>query len=108
MLPTIVASNHTATNSDREAAKRSVASRRAAFADIYVTIEDVLAEGDKVAARLTFAGTRRGPFQGIEATGKRVQRSGIWRYRFADGRFVERRHSYDMLGLPRQIGGVTT
>ena len=91
-----------------EAVKRGVASRRAAFPDIHVSIEDMLVEGDKVAARLTFAGKHRGPFQGIEATGKRVQWSGIWIYRIADGRFVERWHSYDMLGLLRQIGGVTT
>ena len=88
--------------------KRGVVSRRAAFPDIHVTIEDMVAKGDEIAARLTFAGTHRGPFQGIEATGKRVQWSGIWIYRIADGRFVERWHSYDMLGLLRQVGGVTT
>ncbi len=86
--------------------KRGVASRRAAFPDIHVTIEDILAEGDKVAARLAFVGTHQGPFQGIEATGKRVQWSGIWMYRIADGRLVERWHRYDMPGLLRQIGGV--
>ena len=90
-----------------EAVKRGVASRRAAFPDLHVTIEELLAEGDKVAARLTFAGTHAGPFQGIEATGKKVRWSGIWIYRIAHGRLVERWHSYDMLGLLQQIGCVT-
>ena len=88
-----------------DAVKRGVAARRAAFPDIRVTIEDMLAEGDKVAARLTFEGTHQGSFQGIAATGKRVTWSGIWIYRVAHRKFVERWHNYDMLGLLQQLRG---
>ena len=88
-----------------EAVKRGVAARRSAFPDIRVTIEDMIAEGDRVAARLTFEGTHEGSYQGIAATGKRVRWSGIWMYRVAHGKFVERWHSYDMLGLLQQLKG---
>ena len=64
-----------------DAVKRGVAARRSAFPDISVTIED------------------------IAATGKRVRWSGIWIYRIARGKFVERWHSYDMLGLLQQLKG---
>ena len=56
-----------------QAVNRGVASRRAGFPDLHVTIEEMGAEGDKVAARLTFAGTHTGPFQRIEAMGKEVR-----------------------------------
>ncbi len=88
-----------------DAVKRGVAARRAAFPDIQVTIEDLLVDGDRVAARLTFEGTHQGSFQGIEATGKRVAWSGIWIYRVDGGKFVERWHAYDLLGLLEQLRG---
>ena len=47
-----------------ESVKRGVTSRRDAFPDIHVTIEDVITEGDKVVARLTFRGTHKGRFSG--------------------------------------------
>ena len=87
-----------------ESVKRGVANRRSAFPDIHVTIEDVFAAGDKVVARLTFRGTHKGEFQGVEPTNKEVTWSGIWIYRVANGKFVERWHSYDMLGLLQQVG----
>ena len=89
-----------------EAVKRGVAKRRAAFPDIHVTIEDMVAEGDKVVARLTFRGTHKGEFQGVSATNKEVTWSGIWIYRVDGNRLVERWHNYDMLGLMQQIGAV--
>ena len=89
-----------------EAVKRGVANRRVAFPDIHVTIEDMVAEGDKVVARLTFRGTHKGEFQGVSATNKEVTWSGIWIYRVAGNKLVERWHNYDMLGLMQQIGAV--
>jgi len=86
-----------------EAVKRGVASRRLSFPDIHVTIEDMIAEGDKIVARLTFRGTHDGVFQGIPPTGKEVSWSGIWIYRVANGLFTERWHNYDMQGLLEQI-----
>ena len=89
-----------------EAVKRGIASRRVAFPDIHVTIEDMVAEGDKVVARLTFRGTHKGEFQGVSATNKEVTWSGIWIYRVDGNKLVERWHNYDMLGLMQQIGAV--
>ena len=89
-----------------EAVKRGVASRRAAFPDIHVEIDEMIAADDKVVARLTFTGTHEGEFQGIAPTHKKITWSGIWIYRVADGKFVERWHSYDMLGMLQQMGAV--
>ena len=91
-----------------ESVKRGVASRRTAFPDIHVTIEDMIAEADKVIARLTFRGTHRGEFQGIPPTDKEVIWTGIWIYRIANGKFVERWHNYDLPGLLRQLGAIPT
>ena len=86
-----------------DAVKRGVASRRLSFPDIHVTIEDMIADGDKVVACLTFRGTQNGVFQGVPPTGKEVSWSGIWIYRVANGQFVERWHNYDMQGLMEQV-----
>ena len=86
-----------------ESVQRGVTSRRDAFPGIHVTIEDVITEGDKVVARLTFRGTQKGEFQGIQPTNKEVAWTGIWIYRVADGKFIERWHNYDMHGLMEQL-----
>jgi predicted ester cyclase len=90
-----------------EAVKRGVVGRRAAFPDIHVEIDEMIAAYDKVVARLTFTGTHEGEFQSIKPTHKEVTWSGIWIYRVANGKFVERWHSYDMLGILQQIGAVS-
>ncbi len=87
-----------------EGVKRGVANRRKAFPDIRATIEDILAEGDRVACRITFSGTHRGEFRGIAPTGRRVLWTGIWIYRVADGKLVERWHNWDLMGLLKQLG----
>ncbi len=86
--------------------KLGVANRRSAFPDIHVTIEDIISSEDKVVARLTFRGTHKGEFQGIQPTNKEVKWSGIWIYRVANGKFIERWHNYDLLGLMRQLGAI--
>ena len=87
-----------------ESVKSGILTRRQAFPDIHVTIEDIIASGDKVVARLTFRGTHKGEFLGIQPTGQEVTWSGIWIYRVANGKFVERWHNYDMFGLMLQLG----
>ena len=62
---------------------------REAFPDLSVAVEDVVAEGDRVAARVTMRGTHRGEFQGIAPTGKRVEVKAIDMFRISDGRIVE-------------------
>jgi steroid delta-isomerase-like uncharacterized protein len=77
-----------------------------AFPDFHVTIEDLIAEGDKVVARATNRGTHQGEFQGIPATGKRVCVSAIAIARIADGKLAEWWENADVLGLMQQIGAI--
>src|SRR5262245_50265289 len=73
----------------RDAVRQLVAARRAAFPDIHVTVEDQVAEGDRVSTRRTWQATHRGPYRGIAATGKLVKWSQISIVRFVDGKIVE-------------------
>ncbi len=76
----------------------------AAFPDISVTIEDAIAEGDKVAVRFTVRGTHQGELMGIPASGRSVTLTGIDINRFANGRLVERWANQDDLGFMQQLG----
>jgi steroid delta-isomerase-like uncharacterized protein len=62
---------------------------RQAFPDLSIAVEDVMAEGDRVAARVTLSGTHRGEFQGIAPTGRRVEVRAIDLFRIEDGKIVE-------------------
>jgi predicted ester cyclase len=79
-----------------------------AFPDMHYTIDDMVAEGDKVAARVTMTGTHKGEIMGIPPTNKKVTVSGIVIDRFAGGKIVEDNGIFDMLGLMRQLGLVPT
>ena len=78
----------------------------AAFPDFRMTIEDIIAEGDTVAARFVEAGTHRGEFMGIQPTGREVRFTEMAMVRFADGKIVESRWETDMLTLYQQLGVV--
>ena len=77
-----------------------------AFPDAHYTLEDLIAEGDKVAYRYTFRATHQGEFMGIPPTGKQVSWTGIGIDRFKDGKFVETWFNMDMLGLMQQLGAI--
>jgi predicted ester cyclase len=62
---------------------------REGFPDLSITIKDVMAEGDRVAARVTMRGTHLGEFQGIAPTGKRVEVKAIDIFRISGGKIVE-------------------
>lgn len=79
-------------------------SLRAAFPDLHFTIEDQVAEGDRVVTRWVAQGTHLGEFQGIPATGKQLVLSGIDIDRLADGKAVECWSRVDELGLLKQLG----
>jgi steroid delta-isomerase-like uncharacterized protein len=79
---------------------------RTAFPDFQVTIEDQIAEGDKVATRVTFRGTHKGEFRGVPPTDKQVSYSGIAIDRIAGGKVVEMWHEADTLGMLQQLGVV--
>lgn len=77
-----------------------------AFPDFQHTIEDMIAEGDKVVARFTDRGTHKGEYMGITPTGKQVMYTGIMIFQIADGKLVELWGEYDALGLMQQLGAV--
>ena len=79
---------------------------RAAFPDIQLTVEDQVAEGDKVVTRYTLRGTHKGEFAGIAPTDKQVTFTGIWIYRIEGGKIVERWGNSDRAGLLEQIGAI--
>lgn len=76
---------------------------RPAFPDWHVTIEDMIAAGDKVVIRLTVHATQKGEFLGIPSTGKRVTYTAIEIMRLANGKIVERWAEGDKLGLFQQL-----
>jgi predicted ester cyclase len=79
---------------------------RGAIADIHMTIEDIMAEGDKVTVRITVEGTHTGSQLGVAPTGRRIRIAGVVMVRIANGQIVEGWNSWDQLGLLRQIGAL--
>jgi steroid delta-isomerase-like uncharacterized protein len=90
----------------REGFKQAVVMMHTAFPDIHYTIEDMVAEGDRIATRWTLRGTHKGEFFGIPATGTQVSVEGIHILRFADGQIVECWEFWDQLSMLRQIGAM--
>ena len=74
-----------------------------AFSDVKFTVEDMLAEGDKVAWRWTIQGRHSGIFQGIPPTGKDFTLTGMSILRLENGKFAELWVEQDMLGLIQQL-----
>ncbi len=88
------------------AAKQEAADFREGFPDVVSTIEDLIAEEDKVVARWRARATHRGEYMGIPPTGKEVEFTGISVYRIEAGKIAESWNAEDELGLMRQIGAV--
>jgi steroid delta-isomerase-like uncharacterized protein len=78
------------------------------FPDYQTTIDDLIAEGDKVAARITMAGTHTGSFMGIPPTGKHVTFTGMYIARIEDGKIVEHWSEEDSVSLLQQLGVMQT
>ena len=80
---------------------------RNAFPDLTCTIEEQVAEGEKVVSRWTLRGTHRGEFFGVAGTGNRVEFTGIQIDSFDEsGKIVEERAQFDLLGAMRQVGAI--
>lgn len=77
-----------------------------AFPDVHATIEDMVAEGDRVVERTTARATHKGVFNGIPATGKKVVWTETHVYRLENGKVVEYWPQIDMLALLMQIGAI--
>jgi steroid delta-isomerase-like uncharacterized protein len=89
-----------------EGMKQFVQIYRGAFPDVHITINDQIAEGDKVCTRWTATGTHKGALMGIAPTGKRATVTGVDFARYQGGKVVESWANYDMLGLLQQLGVV--
>ena len=88
-----------------EAAKHFAASYRKAFPDLVTTVENLLAEGEKVVARWTMRGTHQGEIEELgPPTGKHIEVTGISVYRIEGGKIAEYWAIYDVLGMMRQLG----
>lgn len=86
--------------------KEQITMFRSIFPDIDVTVEDSIAEGDKVVQRLSQTGTHEGAFMAVEPTGRKVTSSGIIIGRLEDGEVVEEWAQLDQMGLMQQLGVV--
>jgi steroid delta-isomerase-like uncharacterized protein len=91
---------------DREGFKQTLPMFRAAFPDMRYTVEDMIAEGDKVMDRIAWQATHQGEMMGIPPTGNTVTVTAIHISRIADGKIVERWGQPDNLGLMQQIGAI--
>jgi steroid delta-isomerase-like uncharacterized protein len=78
------------------------------FPDLQLTIDDEIAQGDKVVYRWTVTGTHQGEFMSIAATGKTIKRSGSAIYRLVNGKIAEFWVFADNLDLMRQLGVLPT
>jgi steroid delta-isomerase-like uncharacterized protein len=90
-----------------ESVKQYATMLRAAFPDLHYTVEDQIAEGDKVVTRYTASGTHQSELMGIAPTGNRVEITGISITRIEDGKIEEIWENYDTLGMMQQLGVVT-
>ena len=87
-----------------EGAKAAHRIMLAGFPDYQTTIDDLFAEGDKVAARITMSGTNTGSFIGSSPTGRRVSFTGIYIARIENGKIVEHWGEEDGISLLQQLG----
>jgi predicted ester cyclase len=90
-----------------QALKDVLALLHRAYPDLHITVEDMIAEGDKVVGRNTVTGTHKGEFMGRPPTGKPVPYNEILIARFANGWLVEMWGVVDVLAQMRQLGMIT-
>ena len=91
---------------DREGLKQLFNAGLTAFPDWYETIEDIIAEGDKVWVWLSYTGTHKGDFMGLPPTGKKITSQAVDIYRIVDGKLAEYWNVTDNLNIFKQIGAI--
>ncbi len=99
-----VAHTWPSTGDGRGDLKRAMERVSKGLTDAEFTIEDLIAEGDRVVARLTAGATQTGEFMGMSPTGKRYSIAEIHIFRIRDGLIVEHWHQFDQLGMMHQLG----
>ncbi|MDR3574106.1 MAG: ester cyclase [Anaerolineaceae bacterium] len=90
----------------REGAKQLVSMFRTAFPDLKGGLEDMVAEGNRVAGRFSFTGTHKGDLMGIKPTSKHVTLTGTGIFQIENGKLLKNQVNFDSLGMLQQIGVV--
>jgi steroid delta-isomerase-like uncharacterized protein len=96
--------DHTSGSQSAEQSRQFVSMLFQAFPDLRVEVHDVVAEGELVAARVTYTGTHQGEFVGIPATGRQTTVNGVDSFRMQEGRQAERWGGPDMFSFLVQAG----
>ena len=78
----------------------------ATLSEAKLTVDDMVAEGDKVVTRWTMTALHSGEFMGVPPTNQLITMHGIIIDRFVDGRVAEAWESFDMYGLMTQLGAI--
>jgi steroid delta-isomerase-like uncharacterized protein len=109
LLPLLISDDYVGIRGERGASAfaNTVTSLRQGFPDIRFTIEDLIAEGDRVTVRWKWQGTHTGVFNGIPASQKQVTNDGIVIYQLAGGKIVRAWLQTDRLGVLQEIGVVS-
>jgi steroid delta-isomerase-like uncharacterized protein len=94
--------------SDREGGKMFLGAFLNAFPDCHVTVDDMIAEGDRVVTKKTFTGTHTAELNGIPPTGKRVSIQYVDILRLRDGKIIEHWLSMDQMNFMQQLGVLST
>ena len=92
----------------RDGVKQNMNRHLTGFPDLHVTIDDVVAEDQKVAVWYTVEGTHRGEFEGVAATGRRVSWACVDLFRIERNRIAEARYISDLHGLLTQLGATSS
>jgi steroid delta-isomerase-like uncharacterized protein len=88
----------------RDGLKAAITRVSAGLSDAQMTIDDVIAEGDRVAVRLTSSAIQSGEFMGMPPSGKRYEIGEIHIFRVRDGKASEHWHQADFMGMMQQLG----
>ena len=98
--------DHTHQQQGLESLKQIFKEAFKAFPDLHETIEDIIAEGDKVWVRLTYTGTHTGEWLGLAPTGKKITTTAVAIYRIVNGKLVEGRFVTDTSDFLKQLGAI--
>ncbi|HTY74630.1 MAG TPA: ester cyclase [Candidatus Nanoarchaeia archaeon] len=90
----------------REGLKQIIAMGLNAFPDWHETVEDIIAEGDKVWVLLKYTGTHNGDFMGLSPTGKKITSKAVDIYRIIDGKLAEYWNVTDNINIFKQVGAI--
>ncbi|HEX2755783.1 MAG TPA: ester cyclase [Candidatus Limnocylindrales bacterium] len=101
-----VAHTWPSTGNPRADLKGAIERTSKGLADPRFTIEDMIAEGDQVAVRLTAEATHAGEFMGMPPSGKRYSIGEIHVFRIRDGMVTEHWHQFDQMGMMKQLGAM--